>query len=197
MEYSEDSCHFSKGEQSRVAIVLSCPGRYELDKGYPAAGATGTILKLLLQELEMRLGRNDLNRKNITITNAWPNVEFHERTRRSEASNSEVLELQNIERLNGQLGGISEIIIFCGDRANTVRMSKDLRLRKGVKTVGINHLGMRSLNQITVDVNSRKITSADNHIAIGDKRPKSEIQKENTLRRVLVIAEQVLQQLEL
>lgn len=127
------------GKQNKVAIVFSCPGRHEENVGFPAAEITGKNLNNLLILLSKELKRDDLIRSNITITNAWPSIEYREKTRRSEATKQEVNDAKNIERLKLELDNVLEFVIFCGDRARVA--SESLQLKERPKFIYVKHLG--------------------------------------------------------
>lgn len=190
------SCHLQKGTNNQVAFVFSCPGKNEKNAGYPAAKAVGTNLEALLKKLSVILERKDLTREQITITNAWDQVEFkvgEGNTGRSEASNLEVVDKKNIKRLNTELESISDYIFCCGDKA-VLAVSK-CKLKENVKVISIKHLGNKAINSIKIDINGNSIRSAENARNDGDKRSKTIIGKDNTSKRIDVICHQILEQL--
>ena len=85
----------------RTCIMLSAPGRHEEDAGLPAAGATGTNLNTLLEQLHTH--RPDLfpttNKSDYAIINAHPEIEYPGKTGRSEAALNELRSPKNLERL--------------------------------------------------------------------------------------------------
>lgn len=186
--------HLQRGKQQRVAFVFSCPGRHEEAAGHPAARGTGRNLEMLLSILSIALGRNDLTREEITITNAWPQVEYLSKTGRSEATAREVTAPENIHRLEQELEDVGDFIVFCGERAKTV--SKILKLKNNPRFVYIEHLGLRGLSLIRKDVWGEPIIAAElQAMAAGGSRRKREIQCENTRKRLEVLADLVLKQL--
>ncbi|MDD5125819.1 hypothetical protein [Methylovulum sp.] len=180
--------HISIGKQKRVAVVLSCPGRYEEKARRPAAKTTGKNLDMLLIMLGSLLKRKDLIRKNITITNAWPKVEYKAKTGRSEASDQEIKGSHNIKRVQRELNDISDFVIFCGEKAKTV--SQFLRLNKSPKFIYVEHLAIRGLSSIKIDAYGNPIVAAS-----GTGKIKKAIQAENTKKRLNVVAINLLNQL--
>jgi hypothetical protein len=189
---SDRSCHFERGRKSEVAVVLSCPGRKEEKSIRPASGTTGKNLDLLLAKLGPLVGIPDLARSDVTVTNAFTGVEYKARAGRSEASFAEVRQNDNISRLNAELADISDLVIFCGDRASAV--AERVTLHAGAKLVRIPHLGMQGVNQITSDMDGAPILSvADSKIG-GDKRSAKKIGRANTSRRIDVLVQRILDQ---
>ena len=80
-----------------ITAVFSCPGRYEERANRPCEGMTGKSLDYILKRI--RFGGTCLNRSLIGINNAWNKVEYIAKTKRSEASDEEILEQSNIDRL--------------------------------------------------------------------------------------------------
>lgn len=185
------SVHFEAGKENRVAIVFSCPGRHEEAAGRPAAGTTGRNLETLLSLLNQLLRRDDLSRANVTITNAWPHVEYRTKTGRSEASRKELLEAKNLERLRQELEEISDMVIFCGEKARIVSMY--LELEHHPTFVYIDHLGLRGLCSIRRDVNGQPIVAVLQGSTV---KVKKELQRENTRKRLAVVASSIQAQLQ-
>lgn len=192
---AEKSCvvHLQPGREQRVAVVFSCPGRHEEAAGHPAAGSTGRNLDRLLALVGEGLGRSDLCRENITITNAWPTVEYRARTGRSEATSNEVTAAGNIERLERELGEVTDFVIFCGERAKAV--SARLRLKHSPGFVFVRHLGLRGLSLIRRDLDGEPIIAASRQACAGGKLDKKQVQRGNTEKRLEVLAQSVLAQL--
>lgn len=159
----------------------------------PASGTTGKNLDLLLAKLGPLIGIPDLVRSDVTVTNAYTGVEYKAKTRRSEASFAEVRQDDNISRLNAELARVSDLVIFCGDRAYAV--AELVTLFAGVKWVRIPHLGMQGLNQIKHAVDGAPILSVANSKVGGDRRSAKEIGRANTSRRIDVLVQRVLEQM--
>ena len=187
------SCHISKGKKKSVAFVFSCPGRYEQIAGHPAAKVTGTNLSKLLAKLNTSLNRKDLSKREITITNSWNKVEYEKLTGRSEATDREILDSINISRLNSELKGITEFIVCCGNKSKIA--IEQCNISKNVKILCLEHLGTRGLNTIKQDVKNITILSAEIQRKNGDKRSKRKIQIDNTSKRLDVVCENLLGQL--
>jgi hypothetical protein len=185
--------HLQVGKQRRVAVVFSCPGRHEEAAGYPAARITGRNLDTLLMLLSKALKRSDLTRSNITITNAWPLVEYKAKTGRSQATAREIKAPDNLKRLEQELAEITDFIIFCGARAGAV--SQELRLKNKPKLVLIQHLGLRGLSLIAIDVSGEPIVAADIQLSSGKKIHRKIVQSANTEKRLAVLVHSIVTQL--
>lgn len=185
--------HFQRGSEDKCAFVFSCPGREEEKAGYPAAKMTGINLGKLFTVLnEMRIRDYYFERSNVTITNAWANVEYDAKTSRSEATNEEVLSPDNIDRLDKELEAITDLVVCCGQKARLAiqALVDNNRLKTGAKVVFINHLGMKSINQITTDINGEPIVAVAKH---PDRFtvPEKEIGSGNTKKRLEVVAARI------
>jgi hypothetical protein len=182
--------HLQIGKENKLAIVFSCPGRFEEIAGHPAARTTGRNLEMLLSLLSKELNRTDLERSNVTITNAWPNVEYKEKTGRSEATLAEITAPENLKRLREELDQVTELVIFCGERARAA--GRLLNLRRNPRFVYIGHLGLKGLCLIRTDVGGNPI------VAIRDAasgKSKRDLQRQNTQRRLAVLARSIRVQL--
>jgi len=175
--------HLQEGREQRVAVVFSCPGRHEEAAGHPAAGSTGRNLEILLTLLGQALNRSDLARVNVTITNAWPLVEYRGKTGRTEATVKEITAEGNTARLQQELAGITDFVIFCGARARSA--SGYLRLEHHPRFVFVKHLGLRGLSLIRRDVGGEPIVAA----------ARRDLQGKNNLKRLEVVAHSIVSQL--
>ncbi|HWI51812.1 MAG TPA: hypothetical protein VNT01_06710 [Symbiobacteriaceae bacterium] len=178
-------CHIERGTDHRAAAVFSAPGRHEEAAGRPAAAGTGKHLALLgavLSEQGMDLLAQ---RGEFTITNAWPRVQYDEATGRSEATDAEILQPDNLDRLAGEIGDITDCIFCFGDKAYIAisALAGQGRLQPGCRVVRVRHLSMRSLNQIRVDQHGAPIVAAGGNPERG---------RANTRRRIAVIAAEIL-----
>ncbi|MEL0630816.1 hypothetical protein [Psychromonas aquatilis] len=189
------SCHISIGTESKIAFVFSCPGRNELEAGYPAAKATGTNLSLFLSKLSAELSYGALTRKKITITNAWDKVEYEELTKRSEATSDDIKGTLNIQRLSKELENISDLIVCCGDKA--LLAVNECALKTKPKVVTLKHLGNKGLNSIKFDLNGKEILSAKKARELGDKRSAKIIGKENTALRLQILSKNIANQIKI
>jgi uracil-DNA glycosylase len=187
------SVHLQVGKQKKVAVVFSCPGRREELAGCPAAGITGKNLDTLLSLLAEALHRSDLSRENITITNVWPTVEYRARTGRSQATGKEACAPGNLQRLQGELSEITDLVIFCGERAREA--ARKLSLERKPKLVFIGHPGLRGLSSIHRDVAGEPIVAAARLPAAAIKSGKEMLQRENTRKRLAVLVHSILLQL--
>jgi hypothetical protein len=131
-----------------------------MEKGFPAASktpnSTGANLDKLLAILADKLERTDLIRENITITNAWPYVEYG---KTSEAKISQVKKSWNLDRLKGQLAEVSEAVILSGNRSHAVH--KHLLKNGGAMIICIPHLGARGLNSVKLDSSFQDTCKSD------------------------------------
>lgn len=185
--------HFQKGSEDQFAFVFSCPGREEEKAGYPAAKMTGINLAKLFAVLnEMKMKDYYFTRERVTITNAWANVEYDAKTCRSEATNEEVLSPDNLNRLLEELAAVTELIVCCGQKARLAiqALAAENRLQAGTRVVYINHLGMKSINQITKDINGEPIVAVAKHPDRFTLAAK-EIGGANTHKRLEVVAAQI------
>ncbi|WFO49632.1 uracil-DNA glycosylase family protein [Aeromonas veronii] len=156
------SAHYEQGSETKIAVVLSCPGKQEKEHNKPASGATGANLNYILNKLENKYNHSSFKRDKITITNAWDKVEFKGKngTQRSEPTLFEVLEEANLDRLSDEIKNISEYIICCGvnAKASLLTLKYANKISQGCKVIYIPHLGTRGLcKTITRDINGHKI----------------------------------------
>jgi hypothetical protein len=182
--------HFSKGASDSIAFVLSCPGRKEELAGHPAAGTTGRNLERLLLQIAPCLGGRKLTRSDVTIANAWKTVEYPAKTHRSEATDAEIRIPSNIERLAAEVQHVTELIVFCGDKAEIAahELQKNYLPLGLPKFAYIKHLGTLGLNLITIDVNGSPIISGKKQLPVGPYSAVRHIQSANTCRRLGVVA---------
>lgn len=189
----QQQVHFQQGSENQVAFVFSCPGREEEKAGYPAAKMTGiNLAKLFVVLNEMKMKDYHFTRERVTITNAWANVEYDAKTCRSEATNEEVLSPDNLNRLLVELAAVTELIVCCGQKARLAvqALAAENRLKAGTRVVYINHLGMKSINQITKDIHGEPIVAVAKHPDRFTLKPK-EIGSANTHKRLEVVAAQI------
>lgn len=189
----QQQVHFQQGSENQFAFVFSCPGREEEKAGYPAAKMTGiNLAKLFIVLNEMKMKDYHFARERVTITNAWANVEYDAKTCRSEATNEEVLSLDNLSRLGGELKAVTELIVGCGQKARLAiqALAAAKQLHDGVRIVFINHLGMKSINQIARDINGEPIVAVAKHPDRFTLAAK-EIGGANTRKRLEVVAARI------
>jgi len=149
MKNNNKSIYYQKGEKNKYAFVFSCPGKTERCKNKPASGQTGKNLEIVLIYLR-ESGFHGFTREDITITNVWPNVEFKNETKRTEASFKEIVNPENINRLIKELENVEDAIIFCGEKAQSAIESIRNGLKKSVKIIKIRHLSLQSINNIKI-----------------------------------------------
>lgn len=97
-----------------IVVVFSCPGKKEMECGRPISGPTGTNFAYIWSKLKYH--DHELSSQDVSITNAWPNIEYDNLTGRSEADNNEILNTENLERLKEEIGN-AEIIFVFGKKA--------------------------------------------------------------------------------
>ena len=158
-----NSVHFEEGK-NEIVFVFSCPGQEEENSNPPgpAKGQTGKNLEVVLNVLTGRYDLNGFNRNDIVITNSWDKVEYKELTNRSEATCSEILEDNNLNRLSKELKNINKYIVVCGENAksaiNALKYAK--KLPASVKIIYVEHLSNRGINStISKDINGKDIKS--------------------------------------
>ncbi|WP_312422252.1 hypothetical protein [Anaerospora hongkongensis] len=189
----QQQVHFQQGSENQFAFVFSCPGREEEKAGYPAAKMTGiNLAKLFVVLNEMKMKDYHFARERVTITNAWANVEYDAKTCRSEATNEEVLSPENLLRLGAELKAVTELIVGCGQKARLAiqALAAAEQLHDGVRIVFINHLGMKSINQIARDIHGEPIVAVAKHPDRFTLAAK-EIGGANTRKRLEVVAAQI------
>ncbi len=174
----ENCTHFNKGNKNnKTAIVLSCPGRLEQENGKPAFGMTGSNLQKLLIILNNKspeiFGATD--RYEYRITNASSKVYYGELT---EPLDSEIKCTENIRRLKEELTDMKFVVAFGKKAQYAVELC---RLSSKVKIIATRHIGMQSINQITDDKDGNKLEAG---------------MPDNTQKRLEVIANEILQQIE-
>ena len=182
--------HFSKGACDSIAFVFPCPGEKEELAGHPAAGVTGRNLERLLPLLAHHLGQSALTRIEVTIANAWKDIEYRGLTGRSEATDAEIRLPRNMQRLAAQVQHVTELIVFCGDKAWIA--AQELRvnhlLSERPKFAFSGHLGTLGLNRIICDIEGNLIRNAKEQRRAGSLTPLREIRSDNTLRQLNVVA---------
>lgn len=188
------SAHFARGSKNEVAFVLSCPGRLEERARHPAAGVTGNNLNRLLAMLGPRLDLQSLERADVTITNAWDLIEYRKKTCRSEATDAEVKQTDNLRRLASELLHVTELVVFCGCKA---RLASQELLRLGIlpnsqRVAFVEHLGTQGLLTIKSDTTGNPIVAAAVQQLGGRPDRLRVIQSENTNRRLSVVLQRLL-----
>jgi len=194
--------HFEQGENDEIVIVLSCPGQIEelaIPQG-PAKGQTGTNLNAVLSILRDTFNQSGFSRAEVMVTNSWDQVEYHEKTKRSEATLQEVLDISNLDRLASEIGNISKYVIACGVNAKVAVMMLDYAGKLGgcVKIIFIKHLSSQALNlSIKTDVMGNEILS---YAKSADKpseetRTLKQIKNDNMKKRLMVVAHRINEQI--
>jgi hypothetical protein len=188
------SAHFSRGSKNEFAFVLSCPGRLEERARHPAAGVTGKNLNRLLAMLGPRLDLKSFERADVTITNAWDGIEYPKKTRRSEATDAEVKQADNLRRLASELLHVTELVVFCGCKA---KLASQELLRLGIlpnlkRVAFVEHLGTQGLLTIKSDTTGNPIVAAEVQLLSGRADRLPVIQSENTNRRLSVVLQRLL-----
>ena len=136
---------FRRGNaQNRTAFVLSAPGKAECKAQRPAAGQTGKTLEIALSEFHCTepciFPSTRLD--DYTLVNAWGKMENEDLTRRTEATDAEILGPPNICRLALCLQDM-EAIVALGDKA---QLAVDKVWSAGTLLTG-GHPSLKRLNQ--------------------------------------------------
>lgn len=143
---SETSPAFRQGDCPNVktTIILSAPGRAEEKASRPAAGGTGKTLQKAI-EIFHEKSPDTFPSKNLddyTIVNAVGEVHYKGKTGRTEGSNKEICDIENIERLVGIISG-SACVVVLGDKAQLAILETGFN---GVIYFG-GHPSMQALNR--------------------------------------------------
>lgn len=129
--------------QTSITAVFSCPGSREEKWKRPCSGLTGRALEFILSLLffnGLRLGRSQIG-----ITNAWNKVEYQKKTKRSEASDSEILSSENIKRLLYELT-FTDIAIAFGSKALLALTYIKEHYKPELIIIESTHLSPRNIN---------------------------------------------------
>lgn len=126
-----------------VTAIFSCPGRYEERANKPCQGKTGKCLDYILRDLHY--GGRVLNRSIIGINNAWSEVEYKAKTKRSEGSDEDILKPSNIERLKEELRYTNVAVAF-GDKAFLALDTIREKYRRNLIIIKTIHLSPRRVN---------------------------------------------------
>lgn len=147
----KDDIHLNIGETDcQVAMVFSCPGLKEKEKGKPVAGQTGVHLNELLKIL---------NEKNTTIfpktdrywyriTNSSSQVRPNNTCARTEPTIKEIEDKKNIDRIRNEISDMTYIICF-GRKAEIALREMRSKVHDDVvlNVAYVKHLGLQSLNR--------------------------------------------------
>jgi hypothetical protein len=140
--------HFQGCAGATTAFVFSCPGQKEELLGHPCAGATGRNLDAALPKLHALLPAVFASPKRAAyvLTNSWSQIEYLAKTGRSEATVSEILSADNLNRLERELADITTILI-CGQKAKhaVLELQAQGRLAKA-KIAIVMHLSPLAVN---------------------------------------------------
>ncbi len=198
----KNSVHYELGNKNEIAIVLSCPGQKEesaIPQG-PAKGQTGKNLEGILEFLTLKHKYPGFTRKEIHITNAWDKVEYPKKTSRSEASISEIMRIENLDRLSIELGIIKKFIICCGDNAIAAVLALKYahKINTNTKIIFLGHLGNQALNlsiKNALDGTIIKSYSKAKDKPDSEQRSLKEIRNNNRSLRLEVIAKKISNQI--
>lgn len=182
MENASSSPHYQWGPDPDVAYVFSAPGSEEEYAGRPAAGKTGMHLAILIAILR-DWGLTVLPyREQAIVTNAWPDVHYESKTGRTEATDSELKDPKNLERLASEIGHIRKWILCFGAKAYLAvfELKKRGMLRESCQVVKAKHLSPRVIHSIGEDIRGNPIEGGGFH---------------NLCRRLEVLAEEILSQM--
>ena len=193
-----NSVHYKSGSKNDIAVVLSCPGQDEesADPPGPAMGQTGKNLEKILEILTSKYGHLGFTRDEICITNAWDQVEYPDKTNRSEAKIAQILSNNNLDRLASEVSCIDKIIICCGVNAtaSVLALSYAGKLNQKTKVLFFDHIGNQSLNssiKYDLDGNVIKTYSKAKDKPPNELRSLEKIMNDNRILRLEVIAHQL------
>ena len=144
-----------------ITFVFSAPGNEEVISGRPVSGKTGVNLDRALSYLN-QLAPNmfpSIHRYDYRITNAFIHpLAKNIGTGRTEASRSEILELENIRRFEQEIQGCTHIIL-CGDKAQYLAATL---VCKTSSIIYATHIGNRGLNlKFKLSIDWDKNSSSD------------------------------------
>ena len=136
---------FRRGDDGSIKtiIVLSAPGQEEEKAGRPAAGQTGTTLQEAIEFWHNALP-NEFPSKNLndyTIVNAVEDIHYKAKTGRTEGTDKEVCDTDNIRRINAIIAD-AEYVVALGYKA---QLTVSGSFFKG-KTYSGKHPSMNALN---------------------------------------------------
>ena len=129
--------------QTSITAVFSCPDSQEEKRKRPCSGLTGKALEFILSLLSFN--GLSLSRSLIGITNAWDKVEYQKKTKRSEASDSEILSPENIKRLLYELT-FTDIAIAFGAKALLALTYIKQHYKPELIIIESTHLSPRNIN---------------------------------------------------
>lgn len=174
--------HFEKGKNNDVTLILSCPGQKEQVENRPAAGTTGKNLEVILGVLNGQKGIS-WNRRDITITNSWDKVEYNALTKRTQATKSEVLTQENLERLYREIMDTQKYIVVFGNRASiAINALQKMNFPLIAEIIEAPHLSLQCLNRPKT-------------ISIPPRIKKSNTSKQNAMYRLNWVANKIKSQL--
>ena len=131
-----------------TAFVFSCPGQKEALLGHPCAGATGRNLDAALPKLHALAPKYfaSSSRAAYVLTNSWSQIEYPAKTGRSEATATEILSPDNLNRLERELSNITTILI-CGQKAKQAVLELQAQGRlANAKVAIVMHLSPLAVN---------------------------------------------------
>ena len=159
-EYEKTTSAFRKGNRTdiKTAIVLSAPGQCEENANRPAAGQTGKTLQSAINIWHEQSPSEFKSKKldDYTIINSVEEVFYKKKNMRTEASEKEVCDAINIERVSNLLA-YSETVVALGINA---QLAVDSSNFEGV-IYKSSHPSMQALNK---GYTSHKSKSSDRNI---------------------------------
>lgn len=136
---------FRRGDDSNIKtiIILSAPGQEEEKAGRPAAGQTGTTLQEAIEFWHNALPNEFPSKKldDYTIVNAVEDVHYKAKTGRTEGTDKEVCDTNNMRRINAIIAD-AEYVVALGYKA---QLAVSGSVFKG-KTYSGKHPSMNALN---------------------------------------------------
>ena len=150
--------------------------------------------------MSQKNGFSGLCRDEIVVTNAWDKIEYPDKTDRSEATISEILDPRNLDRLAAEVEGISKFILCFGDNAiATIQcLSYAGIVNANVKIANFVHLGNQALNssiKFATDGAEIKSYSTAAEKPENENRSLKKIRSDNRILRLEVVAQNILEQI--
>lgn len=138
---------FRQGDDPSIktVILLSAPGKFEAKAGRPAAGETGKTLQSVIEKLHAKDPKAFPSSRldDYTIANADETIHYQAKTGRTEATKKEIIESNNMERINNILKDNSTVIAFGNNALHAVKNSNF-----NGKSLTAPHPSMQSLNRL-------------------------------------------------
>lgn len=113
--------HYWQGKSSKIALIFSVPGQEEDNAKRPIVGATGNNFELVLTELKKKreLFADYGCRYCFRITNSFSTPMWKSKDGRTEPTDEEICDPDNLDRLLTEIEDVEKAIICFGEKAFT------------------------------------------------------------------------------